>query len=135
MKVAVAVLPNGMVNAHFGRANRIAFAVVEEKEIKEWTEEEAPFAATHGEDSHDHHPYDHDDHPHEHQHGHGHHSANHQEIIKNYLVDHGVDLLLVDHAGPGLKRVLQETKIKVVTGARGRAREVVQAVIDQGFTE
>ncbi|CCQ97309.1 hypothetical protein CULT_60093 [[Clostridium] ultunense Esp] len=55
MKVAVAVLPNGMVNAHFGRANRIAFAVIEEKEIKEWTEEEAPFAATHGEDSHDHH--------------------------------------------------------------------------------
>lgn len=141
MKIAVAVLPNGMVNAHFGRANRVAFAVVENKEIKEWTEEEAPFAAMHGEE-HGHHHHDHHDHHHEDHHHHDHHHeheaghrAKHQEVIKNYLVEHGVDLLLVDHAGPGLYKVLQETNIQVVTGAKGKAREVVQAAIDQGFAE
>lgn len=143
MKIAVAVLSNGMVNAHFGRANRIAFATVENKEIVDWKEEDAPFAAMHDEeDHHDHGMHQHEDHhgdgehhhDHDHSHGHGH-SGKHQETIKNYLVEHGVDLLLVDHAGPGLNRVLQETKMKVVTGAKGKAREVVQAAIDQGFAE
>ncbi|MFV9510867.1 NifB/NifX family molybdenum-iron cluster-binding protein [Tepidibacillus sp. LV47] len=131
MKVAVAVLPNGMVNTHFGRANRLALATIENGQITKWEEVDVPFAQTHGD--HDHH-HDHHDHHHHHDHEHHHHHAHH-ENIKNWLVEHGIDMVLVDHAGPGMQKVINETNIKVIVGAKGNAREVVQAVIDQGFVD
>jgi len=126
VKVAVAVLPNGMVNAHFGRANKLALATVENGQISKWEEVEVPFAESHGD--HDHH-HDHDHHDHEH-----HHAPDHHEGIKNFLVEQGVDMVLLDHAGPGMQKVMNETDIKIVVGAKGNAKEVVQAVIDQGFS-
>ncbi|WP_339063671.1 NifB/NifX family molybdenum-iron cluster-binding protein [Tepidibacillus marianensis] len=125
MKVAVAVLPNGMVNAHFGRANKLALATIENGQISNWEEIEVPFAETHGDHDHGHdHNHDHHDH---------HHAPDHHEGIKNLLVEQEVDMVLLDHAGPGMQKVINETTIKIVVGAKGNAREVVQAVIDQGF--
>ncbi|CAM3568418.1 hypothetical protein TR75_02360 [Hydrogenibacillus schlegelii] len=182
MKMALAVLPNGRINPHFGRAKRLAIATVEGLEIVGWEEVESPFHHLHpghppgphgGGHGHDHdrdHPHDHEpepnhepghagahDHHHDHDHGRGHdHGAGHdwdaepdhdprhharghghgggrggpewaafQAAIKDFLVQNGIDVLILDHAGPGLVRVLEETDIRIVTGARGSAREAV----------
>ncbi|TCS83687.1 NifB/NifX family molybdenum-iron cluster-binding protein [Tepidibacillus fermentans] len=125
MKVAVAVLPNGKVNTHFGRANKLALATIENGQITKWEEVAVPFAETHG--NHDHH--------HDHDHEHHHHAPGHHEGIKNWLVDHEVDMVLLDHAGPGMQKVMSETDIKIVVGAKGNAKEAVQALIDQGFAK
>lgn len=131
VKVAIAVLPNGMINAHFGRANKLAVATIENGQITKWEEVDVPFAETHGD--HDHHDHDHDhDHGHEHHH---HHAPGHHEGIKNVLVQSGVDMVLLDHAGPGMQKVMNETDIKIVVGAKGNARESIQALIDQGFAK
>lgn len=131
MKVAVAVLPNGMVNAHFGRANKLAFATIENKQIISWEEVAAPFAETHGHDHHHEHEHGYHHHDHDHNHEHGH----HHQAIKNFLVEHQVDLVLLDHAGPGMQKVINETDIKIVIGAKGNAKDAVQALADQGFVE
>lgn len=128
MKIAVAVLPNGMVNAHFGRADKLAFANIENGQITEWEEVSVPFAASHGDHGHHH------DHDHQHEHGH-HHASGHHESIKDFLVESGVNLVLLDHAGPGMKLVQEQTDIKIVVGAQGNAKEAVQALIDQGFAK
>ena len=93
-------------------------------------------------DAHDHahdndrghdHPHDHaDDHDHHHQEGHPGRQmdperARHQEAIRDFLLEHGVDVLLLDHAGPGIARVLSDTHIRVVAGVTGVAKEAVLA--------
>lgn len=130
MKLALAVLPNGRINPHFGRAKKVAVATVENGRIVAWEEVEAAFA--------EHHPGSH------HEHGAHHHDvqtaqgegrvrsgewSKHQTAIKDFLVQHGVDVLILEHAGPGIARVLEETDIRVVTGARGDAREAVGHVV------
>lgn len=134
MKVAVAVLPNGMINSHFGRAEKIALATIENKQIVDWQELEVPFADTH--EDHGHHQHDHHDHDHDHhQHNHHHHGPGHVKGIKAFLVDQHVDLVLLDHAGPGMRTIQNEIEIKVVVGAKGNAKEAVQELINQGFVD
>lgn len=116
MRIAVAVLPNGMVNAHFGRASKMALADVENGAITKWEEIDAPFAEMHG----DHH----------HHHGAGHQpSPTHQSTIKNFLVEQNVNVVLVHHAGPGLQKVKDDTDIEIVAGAQGNAREAVEELL------
>lgn len=136
MKVAVAVLPNGMINAHFGSAKKVALVNIESKEITSWEEVTVPFAETHGDEGHDHH-HDHDhEHDHDHHHHHHHHHApGHVEGIMKFLVDQKVDLVLLDHAGPSIQKIRKNIEIKLVVGASGNAREAVQALIEQGFTD
>ena len=132
MRVAVAVLPNGMINAHFGRANTLAIATIENKTVANWEEVKVPFEETHGDHGHHDHHHDHD---HDHDHHHHHHQPGHHEGIKNLLVAQNVDMVLLDHAGPGMQKVMDETEIKIVVGAKGNAQDAVQALIDQGFID
>ena len=129
MIVAVAVLPNGMINAHFGSANKVALVTIENKEVIKWEEVPVPFAKTHGED----HDHDHDDH--DHHHHHHHHGPEHNRGIKKFLVENKVDLILLDHEGPSIRKIKQDIELKVVIGAGGNAKEAIQSLIDQGFTE
>lgn len=122
MKIATPVLPNGMVNAHFGRAKRIAIADVENGQITEWKEIDVPFAEEH--DHHNGHHHDHGNHDHHHHH-HGHH-----ESMKNFMIENGVDIVLVEHAGPGMVRVFNDTDIKLIpVEIKGKAKDVVQSFV------
>jgi len=140
MKIAVAILPNGMVNAHLGHAKKIAFATVENKQIVGWEEVDVPFSVEHDHHHHhDHHHYDHHhhhDHHHDH-HGHHHHHSGHHEPLKDFMVENGVDYILVEHIGPGMKAVFDHTDVKMVLieDIKGKAKEVVQRFIDQGIVD
>lgn len=146
MRYAVAVLSSGRVNPHFGRAKKIALVDVEAGTIQNWEEVEATYAAFHpghhghhhdhhDHHDHDHHDHDHHDHDHHDHHDHDHHAGGrmdperlrHQEAIRDFLLEHHVDILLLDHAGPGIARVLTETDIRVVTGIKGMAKDAVLA--------
>ncbi|WP_066174411.1 NifB/NifX family molybdenum-iron cluster-binding protein [Bacillus marinisedimentorum] len=118
MRIAVAVTPDGMVNAHFGRTATLALVDVENGEVARWNEIDAPFAAMHGEHGH-------------HEGGHHHHPANHQDTIKDFLLEQNVDVVFVHHAGRGLHKVMNETDMKVMTGADGSAREAVGRLLQQ----
>jgi len=127
--VAIAVLPSGNVNAHFGNAKKVALATIEDKQIVNWEEVDVPFAKTHGGHSHDHHHHHHHE-EHHHEHGPG-----HVQAIRKFIVEHQVDLVLLDHAGPSIQKIRKDIDVKVVVGAEGNAKEAVQALIDQGFTD
>lgn len=116
MRIAAAVLQSGKVNPHFGRTSKMALADVEEGQITRWQEVDTPFPEMHG------------DQPHHHEGGHKP-NPSHQETIKQFLVEHDVDVVFVHHAGPGLQKVIDETGIKVVTGAQGNARDIIQELI------
>lgn len=132
MKVAVAVLPNGMVNAHLGRAKKIAIATVDNGQIAEWEEIEVPFADDHDHQHQDHHHHDHDHHHHDHDH---HHHSGHHEPLKDFMIENGVDYVLVEHIGPGMRAVFERTHVKlvIIDNINGKAKEVVQRFVDQGF--
>ncbi len=130
MKVAVAVLPNGMINAHFGSAKKVALVTIEDKQITVWDEKDVPFAETHGEGDHHHHDNEHHDHHHHHSHG-----PNHLNGIRAFLEENQVELVLLDHEGPSMRKIRNHLDVKVVVGANGNAKEAVQSLIDQGFTE
>lgn len=110
-------MQNGKVNPHFGRADQMALADVEGVKITQWKVVDTPFANMHRD--HDHHG------------GSGGHTPNpsHQSTIKQFLLDHDVDVVFVGHAGPGLQKVKDETKMNVVTGAQGDAREAVMDLL------
>lgn len=122
MKIALAVLPNGMVNSHLGRADKVAIATIEDKEIAKWEEFDVPFGK-----NHDHH------HHHSHEHGHDHGQGNkHHESIRDFLVSHNVDVILVEHSGPGILALLEEANIKmVVVDIRNKAKDIVENYIKQ----
>ena len=124
MKIALAVLPNGMVNSHLGRADKVAIATVENKEITNWEEYDVPFGK-----NHDHHHHDNHNHNHEHGHGQG---NKHHESIRDFLVQHNVDVILVEHSGPGIMAMLEEANVKmVVVDIRNKAKDIVQNYINQ----
>ncbi len=151
MKIAVAVLPNGMVNAHLGRAKKVAFAKVENGQITNWEEVEVPFADDHDDHHHEHHEHHghhdhhHDHHHHEdcqgcdehdhdhHDHDHHHHHSGHHEPLKDFMLDNNVDYVLVEHIGPGMKAVFERTNIKlvIVDDIKGKARDVVEGFIQE----
>lgn len=128
MKLAIAVLPNGLVNTHLGRANKVAVVTADNKEIVGWEEFDVPFGQLHGGHGHQHH-HDHHDHNHDHSHGH---PAGHHEAIRDFMVEHNVDAVLAEHSGPGIVHLLGESNIKlVVVDVSGTAKEVVQRYINQ----
>lgn len=124
MRIAVALLLNGKVNPHFGRADQMALVDVEDGKITDWQVVDTPFAEMHK----DHHHNDGET-------GHPHRSS-HQSTIKEFLTGHDVNAVFVQHAGPGLQKVKDETDIKIITGAQGDAREAVTALLNTDtFTE
>lgn len=133
MKIALATLPNGLVNTHLGRANLISIATIEDKQIVNWEEIEVPFGENHdrhhNHEHHAHHGHGHDNHHHHHhEHGQGY---NHQESIRDFMVEQGINIVLAEHSGPGIKMALENANIElVVVDIKGKAKEVVQRYID-----
>jgi len=133
MKIALATLPNGLVNTHIGRADLISIATIEDKQIVNWEEIEVPFGENHDHlqhhQHHEHHGHDHEHH-HNHEHGHGQ-GSKHHDNIKDFMVEQGVNIVLSEHSGPGIKMALDGANIElVVVDINGTAKEVVQRYID-----
>jgi len=140
MRVAIPVLPNGMLNAHLGRTKLMAIAEIVNNQIEKWDVIELGFQVSHNEHSQNDHHHDHDDHHHHHHHDHDDHHHHHEHdhhhdhsAMREFLEKQNIDFLIIEHLGRGFQLEFQNIKFKIITGAVGKAREVVENAIKQGL--
>ena len=104
MIVCVPVPPDGNVDPHWGRADRLAVAEVLDGEIGSWDEYQVEWSVRHDEGS----------------------SARHHARVARFLLDHHVEAVVASGMGDGMVRQLGIMKIAVHIGAEGDAREAVR---------
>lgn len=105
MRVCVPITAGGQVDPRWGRAGHVAVAEVAGGEISDWQEFAVGWGALHDQ---------------------GTEGAHHARVAR-FLRDNGVQAIAVQHAGPGMQRMLGSMGIRVVTGIGGDARDAVRA--------
>ena len=103
MVVCVPVTGDGAVDPRWGRAARVAIADVEAGAIASWREFDTRWDATHDLGTEG-----------------GHHAA-----VAGFLREHRVQVVVADHMGPPMVRMLDGMRIRVQLDARGDARQAV----------
>ncbi len=103
MRVCVPIAADGVVDPRWGRAERLAFADVDNGEIKSWEEQEVNWGQLHEIST----------------------EARHHANVARLMRDHLVEAVVADHMGPGMLAMLERMKIRVHLGASGDARKAV----------
>jgi predicted Fe-Mo cluster-binding NifX family protein len=101
--VCIPVTDDGQTGPHWGRASRVALATVNNGQIAEWREIEVGWEASHGQ---------------------GTEGAHHARIAR-FLREHQVEVVVANHMGAGMTRMLTTMGIPTMFGAQGDAREAV----------
>ncbi len=105
MIVAVAVGPTGQVGHSWGKAQTVAVATVADGALTQWREFGVGWDVSHDQGSHG-----------------GHHAR-----VVTFLREHAVQVVLVDHVGAGMARMLGTMGIVLQEGVTGDARAAVLA--------
>ncbi len=105
MIVCVPVAPDGSIDPRWGRAARVAVARLGPSGVERWDELDVGWDRLH------------DAGP----------EGQHHARVAAFLREHGVQLVLAGHMGPGMARMLPRMGIAVRLGASGSAREAVAA--------
>ena len=105
MIVMTTLGPDGTVGGGLGRAARVAVATVSEGQIGAWDEVDVGWNRLHDEGT----------------------EGSHHARIATFLKERGVEVLVAEHVGLGMQRMLGTMGIRLADGARGEAR---QAVLD-----
>ena len=100
MIVCVPVMPDGSVDPRWGRAQRVAIATVDGGAISSWQEFDVGWGTAH------------DSGP----------EGQHHARVALFLKEHGVQRVVADHMGDGMRTMLASMKIEVRLGAAGPAR-------------
>ena len=103
MIVCVPVMPDGSIDPRWGRAQCVAVANVADGVVASWQEYDVGWGT-----SHDAAPE-------------GQHHAN----IARFLKEHGVQRVVANHMGDGMRQMLASMRIDVHLGAAGSARKAV----------
>jgi predicted Fe-Mo cluster-binding NifX family protein len=107
MIVCAPVTMDGNIDPRWGRADWVAIAEVEDREIKTWREIEVSWSRLHDE---------------------GTEGSHHARVVK-FLKENGVETVVVNHMGDGMTRMLKTMEIPVHLGASGNARAAVQSMV------
>ncbi len=107
MIVCVPIKLDGNVDPRWGRADWVAIADLQGREIKTWREVEVSWSTLHDE---------------------GTDGSHHARVVK-FLRENGIETVVVDHMGDGMTRMLKTMEIPVHLGATGDARVAVQSVM------
>lgn len=107
MKVCVALGPDGQVGGGWGRADRVAVSDIRGGEITKWDEYDVGWGRLHDEGP----------------------EGQHHARIAKFLQEHGVELVVTGHMGPGMVQMLARMRIAVRVGAGGNAREAAVAAV------
>jgi predicted Fe-Mo cluster-binding NifX family protein len=105
MIVCVPVRPDGQVDGSWGRAPRVAIAVIQGGRITSWQEDEVRWDALHDVGT----------------------EGGHHARVATYLKDRGVEVVVAGHMGPPMQQMLAKMRIVARLGAGGDAREAVLA--------
>ena len=107
MIIAAAVEPDGSVGHSWGKARSVVVAVVEGDEVTDWRPYEVSWDLVHAE---------------------GTPGAHHARVV-TFLRDHGVEMVLVDHVGAGMRRMLTSMGVDLREGIGGDARAAMRAAV------
>ncbi|HUK73695.1 MAG TPA: NifB/NifX family molybdenum-iron cluster-binding protein [Streptosporangiaceae bacterium] len=105
MRVCVPINADGLVDARWGRADRVAVSEVADGEVRDWQEFTVGWGTLHDQ---------------------GTEGAHHSRVAR-FLSDNQVQAIAVHHVGPGMQRMLDSMAIRVVTGLTGDARSAARA--------
>lgn len=105
MIVATPVDPGGQVGHTWGRARQVGVAEVSEGNVVRWEVHDVDWDRLHDE---------------------GTHGAHHARVV-GFLRAHAVQVVLVDHVGDGMRRMLATMGIDLREGVRGDARSAALA--------
>jgi predicted Fe-Mo cluster-binding NifX family protein len=105
MVICIPVLADGTVDPRWGRAQRVAVARVSGGAVESWQEFDVGWGSLH------------DAGP----------EGQHHARVALFLKEHGVQAVVADHMGDGMKQMLAKLGIELRLGAAGAAREAVTA--------
>lgn len=105
MNVAVSITPTGQIDPRWGRADVVAVASVSGSDLNEWQEYDVRWSTLHD----------------------GGTEGSHHARVARFLREHAVRVVVVEHLGAGMQRMLDSMGIQVVTGASGDARQAAVA--------
>lgn len=109
MIVAVPVTGDGLLDPRWGRAQRVAIAEVRDGEVVRFDPHDVGWADLHDAGS----------------------EGGHHARIARFLRDEGVDAVVADHMGGGMRQMLAKMGVRVVLGASGEARAAVVDAVDE----
>ena len=107
MIIAAAVDPNGTVAHSWGKARSVVVAEVEGDQVVDWRPYEVSWDLLHDEGS-----------P----------GAHHARVV-TFLEAHEVEMVLVDHVGEGMRRMLAGMGVVLREGVQGDARTAMVAAV------
>ena len=106
MRVCVPVTGEGQVDPRWGRAGRVATAVVNDGRIVEWEEYDVGWNELHDAGT----------------------EGSHHARVARFLREHRVETVAANHMGAGMQQMLQKMGVAVRLGAEGDARAAAVAV-------
>ncbi len=107
MILCIPVTSDGMTAPGWGRSHRVATASASDGEITDWQEVDVGWDALHDE---------------------GTEGAHHARIAR-FLIDHRIQVVVAEHMGAGMTRMLTTMGIRTSMGAHGDARAAVVAAL------
>ena len=110
MIIAAAVEPNGSLGHSWGKAKSVVVATAEADEIIDWRPYEVAWDLLHDEGT----------------------PGSHHARVVTFLQAHDVELVLVDHVGDGMRRMLAGMGVELREGVRGDARAAMLAAAHPG---
>ncbi len=110
MIIAAAVEPDGSLGHSWGKAKSVVVATVEADEIVDWRPYEVAWDLLHDE---------------------GTPGAHHARVV-TFLQAHDVEMVLVDHVGDGMRRMLPSMGVELREGVQGDARSAMRAAARTG---
>jgi predicted Fe-Mo cluster-binding NifX family protein len=108
MILCIPVTPDGLTAPGWGRARRVAKVSASDGEITDWQEFNVGWDALHDE---------------------GTEGAHHARVAR-FLIDHNVEVVVAEHMGEGMTRMLTTMGIRTALGAHGDARTAVLAAAE-----
>jgi predicted Fe-Mo cluster-binding NifX family protein len=107
MILCIPVTPDGLTAPGWGRTHRVAVATASGSDVSEWQEFDVDWDTLHDE---------------------GTEGAHHARVAR-FLIEHHIDVVVAEHMGPGMTRMLTTMGIHVSLGADGDARAAVLAAV------
>ena len=105
MVIAAAVDPDGRVGHSWGKAQSVVVATVVDDQVGDWRPYEVSWDLLHDEGT----------------------PGAHHARVGTFLKTHEVDMVLVDHIGDGMRRMLSSMGVELREGITGDAREAMRA--------
>ncbi|MGA7913170.1 MAG: NifB/NifX family molybdenum-iron cluster-binding protein [Candidatus Dormiibacterota bacterium] len=112
MIICIPVTHAGLVDARWGRADRVAVAKVSAGVIEDWQEFAVGWDRLHDSGTEP-----------------GHHAR-----VARFLKDHAVEVVAADHMGPPMEHMLGKMGIRVHLGVAGNAREALLGLLNETRT-